>query len=218
MRGERSLLVDQQHEVLLAHQRLESAQASVAHGRPCGAQAADRREAALVDRAPRHADIEQRRGRALRAARRSGYATSARRCASAAARDAAGSCRPSAAAASSARVDADGGLQRRRAVDRTGTFARPASRSCRATRRAPRRSAGTRVSCIARNGLSAAAGLRSARTCSAVASTEAINGLASENISYCSRSGCSCRIDSAIAELHHGAHERLDERRGRARG
>ena len=73
----------------------------------------------------------------------------------------------------------------------------------------PRRSGWTAFSCIARNGLSAAAGLRFSRTCSAMALTGAINGLASEKSSYCSRSGCSCRIHSADGRRGHGAHHRL---------
>ena len=71
--GQRSLLIDQQHVELLAHERLELRQRHVAM-RPgeCGATSL---EAALVDRGPRHAGIEQRRGRRLRAARRAECAT-----------------------------------------------------------------------------------------------------------------------------------------------
>src|SRR5262245_20508148 len=56
-RRKRGLLIDQQHVELLAHERLEVGQWQVAVGL---ADAPDRLEAALVDRGPRHADVEQR--------------------------------------------------------------------------------------------------------------------------------------------------------------
>ena len=121
--AQRRLLIDQQHVVLLAHERLELGQ----------------RQSRLVvldwsagrewppARARRHGRAPCRRkagrGRGTRASRRSRCATSVRRCGTAAARDAAGSFPLSAAAAHRS------GRCRRRPAARasrrsTGTFAR----------------------------------------------------------------------------------------------
>ncbi len=157
-----------------------------------GAQAADRREPALVGAAARHADVEQAARPRIRAGRRWRCATSVRR---------SGACSELAMQRALSRlalrtrvgrIDADGGLQRGRAVDRQEHALGQASRSCRARRRGSRRSARETFSCSARNGLSAATGLRSSRTWSASVFTGAISGFASENSSYCSRSGCIC--------------------------
>ena len=77
---ERRLLIDQQHEELLAHERLEFGQRAAAIRPPDAcAQAANGSEPAFVSAAARHADIEQARGSGIRAGRRRRCAPSARR-------------------------------------------------------------------------------------------------------------------------------------------
>ena len=70
MARERRLLVDDEHEELLADQRLELGERHLLAGGVRVAHAADRREAALVDGAAGQADIEQRPDQRLRAGRR----------------------------------------------------------------------------------------------------------------------------------------------------
>ena len=67
-------------------------------------------------------------------------------------------------------------------------------------------------SCIAMNGLSAAAGFRLPRICSANVAIDAINGLALDNASYCSRKGWSCCIKSAAEGIDESPNKRLHKR------
>ena len=109
------------------------------------------------------------------------------------------------------RIDADRGLQRRRAVDRQERPLGQRSRSHPARRRARRRSAGMRspasrrTDCRRRPACGPRAPARPSRP------TGAIIGFASENSSYCSRSGCSCCIHSASGRADERANDRLRE-------
>ena len=109
-------------------------------------------------------------------------------------------------------IDADGGLQRRRAVDRQERPLGQRSRSSPAMHRARRRSVRDTFSCIATNGLSAATGLRSSRTCSAIAATGAIIGFALENSLVLQPQRMQLLHPFRQRRAHERANDRLRER------
>ena len=166
MRRERRFLVDQQHEELLAHHRLELRQRHVADA--SAANAAHGLKAALVDRSP--APCRHRAAPRITASRSPPVPDARLELgdrASAAARDAAAFRAPCAAGAY--RRDRCRRPPAAPASHRPpGKCVRRPPRSSPARRRAQRRSARDTFSCMATNGLSAATGLRSLRTCSAM--------------------------------------------------
>ena len=207
--GERGFLVDQQHvDIARARSALNAPRSGDVAVRPADAAHALRTRA----RRPRLAPCRRKaaRGSTLRAVRpanprlqlgdprlqqAAGAADSARPCAEAACR--LDRCRRRPAAPANRRS--------------TGTCARRASRCSRARHRARRRSARDASPATRRTDCRRDAACGRSRTCSAIAATGAIIGFASENSSYCSRSGCSCCIHSAIGGVDHRANHRLRE-------
>ena len=160
-RAQRRLLVDEQHQVLLAHQRLEVVERHLPARRVGVAEPADRREAALVRGVARPCRPRGARGPAPREARRGSSRRGARRCDARPAPRAACSAPPCAGAATTrcrcrARPAAPACRRSRGRSPRTG-----ARRPC-ARRRGPRRSPARRAPARPASGLPAIGGAAAA--------------------------------------------------------